>query len=119
LEALGRTRNPEAVPLLAMVVREPAPALTVSAAEKRQSADRKTAAAKALANFSNPEAAQALVHILKSEKDVALRDRAHESLQAATGRQLPADPQAWENLLSEGMPQPQKSSGIDLTSWWK
>ena len=47
LEALGRTRQPEAVPILSMVVREPAPALTVPLVEKRQAADRKTAAVRA------------------------------------------------------------------------
>lgn len=119
LEALGRTRRAEALGLLGMVAREPAPALTVSAAEKRQAADRKIAAARALANFPQAEAAQTLVQILREEKDVALRHAAHEALQAATGRQLPADAQAWENYLAGGAPPPPKPSLINLASWWK
>ena len=59
------------------------------------------AAARALANFSHYQATEALMQVLKTERDVALRDRAHESLQTATGKTLPPDPKAWEDLLHQ------------------
>ena len=36
---------------------------------------------------------------MQTEKDVTVRDGAHESLQAATGKNLPADPKAWDELI--------------------
>lgn len=97
LASLGRTKSPAAVELLARVVREPAVEGTEQ--ERQQSLDTRIAAARALGNFNHYQATEALVYVLKSEKDVALRDRAHESLQAATGKDLPADAAAWEQLL--------------------
>jgi hypothetical protein len=108
LTALGNTKNPAAVELLARVVHEP-PAEGTDL-ERQQTVDVRIAAARALGNFNQPQAADALLQVLRTEKDVALRDRAHESLQACTGKKLPADPKAWELALH---PQAQ---GQDLTA---
>jgi HEAT repeat protein len=99
LTSLGHTRNPAAVELLARVVREPPTEGTEQ--ERQQTLDMRIAAARALSNFHEAKGAEALVHVLKSEKDVALRDRAHESLQACTGRELPPDATAWEELIQQ------------------
>ena len=66
--------------------------------------DERIAAARALGKTPNYQATEALVQILKTEKDVALRDQAHESLQMATGHKLPAEAAAWEQLLRESDP---------------
>lgn len=99
LTALGETKNPAAVELLARVVREPPAEGTEM--EKQQTLDVRIAAARALANFSHYQGTEALVHVLQSEKDVALRDRAYESLQASTGKNLPPDAKAWEEFLHQ------------------
>jgi len=99
LAALGETKNPGAVELLARVVHEP-PA-EGSELEKQQTLDIRIAAARALANFSHYQSTEALVQVLKTERDVALRDRAYESLQTATGKTLPPDPKAWDDLLHQ------------------
>lgn len=99
LTAMGKTRNPAAVELLARVVREPPAEGTEQ--ERQQVLDLRIAAARALGQFSQYQGTEALVHVLRTEKDVALRDRAHESLQLTTGKDLPADPAAWEQLLRE------------------
>jgi hypothetical protein len=99
--ALGRTGNPAAVDLLARVVREP-PAEGTEI-EKQQSLDVRIAAARALGNFHQPQSIQALAGVLKSEKDVALRDRVHESLQLVTGKKLPADSNEWDGVIQASL----------------
>ena len=59
------------------------------------------AAARALGKFSHYQATEALVRVMQNEKDIALRDRAHESLQIATGKKLPPDAKEWEQLLHQ------------------
>jgi HEAT repeats len=108
LTALGRTKNSAAVELLARVVHEP-PAEGTDL-ERQQTVDIRIAAARALGNFNRPQASEALLQVLRTEKDVALRDRAAESLQVCTGKNHPADAKAWEQELH---PQPQSK---DLTA---
>ena len=97
--AVGRTRGPEAVELLARVVHEPPAEGTET--EKQQAVDVRIAAARALGNFNEYRATQALVYVLGHDKDVALRDRAYESLQEATGEKLPPDAQAWAQFIDK------------------
>jgi HEAT repeat protein len=99
LAALGQTGNPAAVELLARVVREPPAEGTEQ--ERQQTLDVRIAAARALSHFSHHQATEALVRVLQTEKDVALRDRAHESLQTATGQKLPPDAKAWDDFLHQ------------------
>jgi len=99
LTALGETGNPAAVELLARVVREP-PAEGTDL-EKQQTLDVRIAAARALGKFSHYQATEALVRVMQSDRDIALRDRAYESLQAATGKKLPPDGKEWEQLLHQ------------------
>lgn len=121
LTSLGATKNPAAVDLLVRVTRAPEPALDVPDQEKQQERDRRTAAARALGNFSHYQAAEALVYVLKTNKDVALRDRAHESLVKATGKDLPADPKVWDDFLqqvADGKAPPPSDNKIKLLSWF-
>lgn len=99
LVALGNTRNPLAVETLVRVAKEPPPASNVSDQEKQQARDRHIAAVRALGNFKQYQATDALLYVLKTEKDVALKDRAQESLQEATGQNVPPDPKQWEVVL--------------------
>jgi HEAT repeat protein len=112
LTALGATGNPAGVELLTRVVREPQAEGTDT--EKQQALDVRIAAARALAKYNQPPAVEALVRVMRSEKDVALRDRAHESLQAATGYRLAADDKTWDEFLKpEGARQlPPEPSGL-------
>jgi hypothetical protein len=99
LAALGQTGNPAAVPLLVRVVGQPP--TKGSEQEKQQTLDERIAAARALQNFNSPQSTEALVRVLRTEKDVALRDRAHEALQTATGKKLPPDDKGWDELVSQ------------------
>jgi hypothetical protein len=121
LTALGETRNPAAVDLLTRVVRAPAPAQDVAEEEKQQEQDRRIAATRALGKFSHYQAAEALVHVLRTEKDVGMRQRAHESLVSSTGKDLGYDPAAWNKLLNEhawDAPVPPPSGNkLSLVGW--
>jgi HEAT repeat protein len=106
LEALGETRNTGAIDLLVRVLREPPNAGTEG--DKQQQFDERGAAARALGHYSDAQATNALVEVLRKEQDVALRTDAHHSLVLATGRDLPADAQTWSELLNNptGKPLP-------------
>jgi hypothetical protein len=103
MSALGQVGkdNREALQLLVRVVQ--APPLDVARSNedtKHVDVRERLTAARALANFKNYQATEALVHVLRTEKDVALHDAVHQSLVAVTGKKLPPDPQAWEDLLN-------------------
>jgi HEAT repeat protein len=99
LIAMGETKDPATVDLLVRVLKQPP--VDGTAEERQQNLDERIAAARALGNFSQYQAVEALLQVLKTEKDVALHDRAHESLEKATGKKLPPDPQAWEEFLHQ------------------
>jgi hypothetical protein len=100
LRALGEQGNPAAVEHLVTVLRQPQ--ARGAEVDKQMVMDERIAAARALAKFNDARGEQALLGVMKSEKDIALRDRAYESLQAATGKKLPPGPKEWENVLQIG-----------------
>ena len=97
LEALGETGNPAAVETLARVLQEPP--VDGAEADRQQSLDVRVAAARALGHFKQFQATEALWKVLQGELDVALRDRAAESLQLATGRDFGPDAKKWGDFL--------------------
>jgi hypothetical protein len=73
--------------------------LTGTAGDKQNDLNQRIYAARALAHFRQYQAAEALVSVLRTEQDVALRDRATESLRDITGQDLPPNAQAWSDFL--------------------
>jgi hypothetical protein len=100
LSALGETGNAAAVDLLVRVVRQPP--VEGSEAERQQAITERLTAVRALGHFKEYQATEALLKVLQTEKDPALRDRAAEALQTITGKNLPADAKAWEAELHAG-----------------
>jgi HEAT repeat protein len=100
LRALGRQGDPKAVQHLVTVLRQP-PARGAEG-DKQMVMDERIAAARALAKFHDPRAEEALLSIMKTEKDIALKDCAHESLQVATGKKWPQDSPEWESVVNPG-----------------
>jgi hypothetical protein len=99
LEALGETSSPAAVDLLVQVLREPP--VEGPDPDRQQKLDERIAAAHALGHFKSYQATEALVGVLRTDQDVALRQRANESLQAATGKDFPADARVWADFLHQ------------------
>jgi hypothetical protein len=98
LAALGVNGNPAGVELLIGIVKQPPTGGPNK--DQQQDMDQRIAAARALAHFPQYRAADALVSVLRSERDsVALRNRVHESLREMTGEDLPPDAQVWADFL--------------------
>ncbi|MCS6978458.1 MAG: HEAT repeat domain-containing protein [Gemmatales bacterium] len=89
VQGMAKTGNAAAVPILSEVVlRDP-------------SRDVRLAAADGLGRFQSADAANALVKVLKEERDIALRHKANESLRQMTGKQLPPQADQWEAYLQQ------------------
>ena len=88
VSALGRTHQPAAEQFLLTVVQEKAQ-VEGSDQDKQQNLDVRVAATRALGNFSDASVNQLLQGMVKTEKDVALRDCAKDALAAANGQKPP------------------------------
>jgi hypothetical protein len=103
VDALGATVNPVAVPpaveVLVRVLKEPPVAAEASETEKELGLDVRKTAARALGHFKQHQASEALLVVLRTEGDIALRGRATMSLREITGKDLPPDAQAWAEAL--------------------
>ncbi|MFO0842495.1 MAG: HEAT repeat domain-containing protein [Gemmataceae bacterium] len=97
LTGLGETRQPAAVEVLVRVLREPP--VEGPDQDKELKMRERIAAAKALRGYPDQQATGALVEVLRREKDDALRNNAHESLVASTGKRLPPDGQVWADYF--------------------
>jgi len=97
LQALGVNGNPIALNLLVGILK--APPGTGPSGDKQNDLNQRICAARALAYFPQYQAAEALVSVLRSEQDVALRDRATESLRELTGQELPGNAEVWAEFL--------------------
>ncbi len=97
LQALGVNGNPVAVDLLVRILR--APPGTGPSGEKANDLNQRIYAIRALAHFRQYQAAEALISVLRTEQDVALRNRATESLHEITGQDLPANADAWSDFM--------------------
>jgi len=100
LASLEKNGNPEARHLLIRVARQPGGAADSSIVDRQQTLDERLAATRALGKYKYADCTEALLHILETEKDVAMRERAQESLTAITGKKLPADATAWREFLN-------------------
>ncbi|MFM7152063.1 MAG: HEAT repeat domain-containing protein, partial [Gemmataceae bacterium] len=97
LTALGETKQPAALDVLVKVLREPP--VEGPDQDKDLKLRERIAASKAMGGFNQYQATAALVDVLRKEDDEALKNNAHKSLIASTGRRLPADPQLWAEFL--------------------
>jgi hypothetical protein len=97
LQALGVNGNAIAVELLVGILK--APPGTGPSGDKANDLNQRIYATRALAHFPQYQAADALISVLRTEQDVALRDRATESLREITGQDLPANADAWSEFM--------------------
>jgi HEAT repeat protein len=97
LAAMGVNGNPIAVDLLIGLLK--APEQVGPNQDKQQNFDERITVARALAHFPQYQVAEALVAVLRTEQDVALRGRVTESLQTLTGQDLPDNAQMWGDFL--------------------
>ncbi len=93
LRSLADTGGPVALHRLVLVAKEP-PAAGATR-DRQETLNRRLTAVRGLGKFKDPEAVATLAYVLKNDKDIALKDRAHEALEAATGKHAPADSPEW------------------------
>jgi HEAT repeat protein len=120
LHALEKIDSDQARQRLILVARQPEPAPDAPSADRRQTQDEKLIAIRALGKGRQNEALDTLVAILDTEKDGALRECAHRSLETATGKTLPPDAAVWRAELSgqpTGVAQPNFIERV--SGWWR
>jgi hypothetical protein len=118
LVALEKTQDADARHLLVRVARQPGPPATADLTDRQQTQDEKIVAIRALAKYRQQECIDALAFVLRTEKDIALRDRAVESLQEATGKRWPSDYQAWQKESVQPLPGDPNSNFIERVGAW-
>ena len=96
LVALEMTKDPEAWKFMIRIARAPAPAANSDLTDRQQTQDEKIVAIRALGNYRNQECLDALKYVMKTEKNVALRDRAMASLEQATNKKWPYKREDWQ-----------------------
>lgn len=101
LASLEKTGNPESLKLFVRVAASPGGAVDSSLVDRQQTNDERLTALRALARFNSADSVEVLVKVLESEKDIALRDRAHQSLVTITGKRLPPEATAWRDLMQK------------------
>jgi hypothetical protein len=106
IAALGDTGNPAAIGLLVRVAREPEADKKATTEERRQLSDIRLTALRSLGKFRQPEAADALVQVMHQSREVALRDRAYDSLKVVTGKRYSADSSEWNQYALGGPARP-------------
>lgn len=100
MAALGQHADPRGLDLLTKVLKEPT--VVGSEQDKQSKMDEKIIAARALGHFKEASmATESLLNVLKTEKDVALRNAARDSLTKITQKDLPADYETWDAALHD------------------
>jgi hypothetical protein len=119
LASLVQTGNADARSLLIRVARSPSGPVESSLTDRQQTQDERLTAVRGLAKYTQYDAIETLVHILDTEKDVALHDRAYESLKAATGKNLPDDSKAWRDLMQNPQMANKDTNVLERVMFWK
>ncbi|MBY0460853.1 MAG: hypothetical protein K2V38_26335, partial [Gemmataceae bacterium] len=87
--------------------------------------DIQQAAVRGLTNCRQPEAVAALAEVLKQQagKDIVLARQSHAGLVKLTGKQLPPDPEKWQEVVQAGVtlaPEPTwAESAIKNAAFWE
>jgi HEAT repeat protein len=118
LRSIEQVGSEESRQRLITIARQPSPAQDASSMDRQQIQDEKLIAIRALGKYHQTECLETLLSIMETEKDVALRDRAHQSLQTATGKTLPAEPQVWRTALAGQPTNVEQPNLIQRVSGW-
>jgi hypothetical protein len=118
LAALVEIGNPDSRSLLIRVARSPSGPSDTSITDRQQTQDERLAAIRGLQKYSQFDSIETLVYIMEKEKDVALHDRAYQSVKTATGRNLPDDPKVWRDMMQNPQLAQQQPSVLERVMFW-
>jgi HEAT repeat protein len=116
--ALETSRDPEARHILIRVARQPGPPPNADLSDRLQTQDEKIVAIRALGKYREAECVEALKYVLRSEKDIALRDRAVHSLEESTGKKWPLPYEAWQRNDVQPLPGDPNDNFIQRVGGW-
>ena len=107
LMSLQANSPPEVRQLFIQAAKQPAGSLTQSAQRDRMEIlDERLSAIRALGKYADADARETLVKLLETEKDIAIRTAATESLKASTQKDIPGDGKLWREYLTTGKEPP-------------
>lgn len=118
LTALESTGNSEARHVLIRAARQPSASAVSSHADRQSILDEKLAAVRALSKYPKSDCVETLIYLLETEKDVAVRHCAHNSLKTITKSDLPEDPKAWRDLQARGAEAAPAPSVVQRVTGW-
>ncbi|MBM3993884.1 MAG: hypothetical protein FJ303_07000 [Planctomycetes bacterium] len=116
--ALETTRDQEARRFLINVARQPGPPAEADLEDRKQTQDERLVAVRALGKYRDPECVNALFYVMKTEKDIALRDCALQSLHESTGKRWPASYDAWQRENVQPIPTDGSNGFIQRVGGW-
>ena len=103
LTSLQTSAPAEAKQLFIQAALQPNGSLTgACSADRMEILDERLCAVRALGKYPQADALDTLVKLLESEKDIAIRKCAHESLVAVTKKDIPLDGKAWREYVATG-----------------
>lgn len=104
INAIGKIGHPNGMELLTAVLDQPPIDPETSEQKKKQAHDERIAAAHALENFRSKESVALLNRVLEKERNVALRNRARQSLQVVQGIRPGSDAPVIEKVIDRITP---------------
>jgi HEAT repeat protein len=111
LAALGETREPSAEEFLLVVVKDRSK-VEGSEQEKQLVLDVRLAAARSLGNFQSDRSEATLTDLIRTERDVAMRDTARLALKHSRGEDSPWDIQAIAGMFLPSTPREKEEAAI-------
>lgn len=103
LRSLAKIDTEDARRRLISIANSPKAAFDAASLDRQETLDERLIAVTAMGKYRDAASTESLVSILdraEKEKDWAVRDAAHQSLQESTGKTLPPDPQVWRMALA-------------------
>jgi len=117
LASLEDTGEANSRSLFIRVARQPGADAISASADHLQTLDERLAAIRALSKYSQPDVVETLVHLMETDRDVAIRSRAWDSLKQVTKKDMPNDAKVWREMLATGK-EPPKPSLIEKAAAW-
>jgi len=113
--ALSLHAEPEAIQFLGNVALTP-----TNKDDPASDRDVRAAAVRGLGQIKSPEAVAQLSRVLTAEqgKDVVLSQNAHDGLKGLTGKDLPADPKKWAEVVQAGGQVAPDGGGLQRAFGW-
>lgn len=112
LVGLEQIHDPASLRLMIEVARQPGPPTKAENKDSSQTQDEKIVAIRALGKYHEQEAMDALAYVLKTEKNIALRHRAHQSLEESTDKHWPEPFEEWQK--ADVRPLPKEGTATEI-----